>query len=411
MLFQMRVAIIGQGYVGLTITSGALSAGFEVLGVDKNQSVVEGLNSGKSHIEGISDEQIAQGVAEKRFRASNNFEKIEGSEVIVIAVPTPLDHKGNPDLALVESASDSIANFLSENTLVINESTSYAGTLRNVIAARIRAINPKVRHFAVSPERVDPGNMNYGIKNTPRLVGGLTDEAIDRAVSFYSAFCDHVVKVSSPEVAESAKLLENSFRFINIGFINEFAQLMNTMNIPVSEVISAAATKPYGFMPFFPNVGIGGHCIPVDPLYLQKSAKDYGVESRYIKLSEELNHEMPRYSVDRLDEISGGIKGKHCLVVGVSYKADISDTRESPAQSVIDHLRKKGARVSWHDPLVASFDGDTSSPVVGDYDLALVLVKHQSLDLSNWQGKRIYCVNAIVSEPDWIPILGSRNSH
>ena len=153
-----------------------------------------------------------------------------------------------------------------------------------------------------------------------------------------------------------------------------------------------------------------GHCIPVDPLYLQKSAKDNGVESRYIKLSEELNHEMPRYSVDRLDEISGGIKGKHCLVVGVSYKADISDTRESPAQSVIDHLRKKDARVSWHDPLVASFDGDTSSPVAGDYDLALVLVKHQSLDLSDWQGKPIYCVNAIVSEPDWIPILGSRNS-
>jgi UDP-N-acetyl-D-glucosamine dehydrogenase len=410
MLFQMRVAIIGQGYVGLSITSGALSAGFEVLGVDKNQRVVEGLNNGMSHIEGIAHEQIAQGLSEKRFRASSNFADIKDSEVAVIAVPTPLDNKGHPDLALLESASDSIANFLSENTLVINESTSYAGTLRNVIAARIRAINPKVRHFAVSPERVDPGNVNYGIRNTPRLVGGLTDEATDRAVSFYSAFCDHVVKVSSPEVAESAKLLENSFRFINIGFINEFAQLMNTMNIPVSEVIAAAATKPYGFMPFFPNVGIGGHCIPVDPLYLQKSAKDYGVESRYIKLSEELNHEMPRYSVDRLDEISGGIKGKHCLVVGVSYKADISDTRESPAQSVIDHLRQKGARISWHDPLVASFDGDTSSPVAGDYDLALVLVKHQSLDLSDWQGKPIYCVNAIVSEPDWIPILGSRNS-
>ncbi len=410
MLFQMRVAIIGQGYVGLTISSGALSAGFEVVGIDKNQRVVEGLNSGKSHIEGISDQQIAQGLLEKKFRASSNFAEIEGSEVVVIAVPTPLDNMGNPDLAPLERASDSIANFLGENTLVINESTSYSGTLRNVIAARIRAINPKVRHFAVSPERVDPGNMNYGIRNTPRLVGGLTEEASDRAVSFYSSFCDHVVKVSSPEVAESAKLLENSFRFINIGFINEFAQLMNTMNIPVAEVIASAATKPYGFMPFFPNVGIGGHCIPVDPHYLQKSVKDYGVESRYIKLSEELNHEMPRYSVDRLDEISGGIKGKHCLVVGVSYKADISDTRESPAQSVIDHLRKKGARVSWHDPLVASFDRDTSSPVVGDYDLALVLVKHQSLDLSGWQGKPIYCVNAHVSEPDWIPILGSRNS-
>jgi UDP-N-acetyl-D-glucosamine dehydrogenase len=177
MLFQMRVAIIGQGYVGLTITSGALSAGFEVVGIDKNQRVVEGLNSGKSHIEGISHEQIAQGLSEKRFRGSNNFAEIEGSEVVVIAVPTPLDHKGNPDLALLESASDSIANFLSDNTLIINESTSYAGTLRNVIAVRIRAINPRVRHFAVSPERVDPGNMNYGIRNTPRLVGGLTDEA------------------------------------------------------------------------------------------------------------------------------------------------------------------------------------------------------------------------------------------
>jgi UDP-N-acetyl-D-glucosamine dehydrogenase len=406
----MRVAIIGQGYVGLTISSGAISAGFEVLGIDKSQLVVKGLNSGKSHIEGISDRQISSAISSGKFKVSNDFSDIANSEIVVIAVPTPLNRSGEPDLSLLENASASIAPFLNAETLVINESTSYAGTLRNVISAQVKALNPKVRHFAVSPERVDPGNMNYGIRNTPRLVGGLTDEATDRAVSFYSAFCDHVVKVSSPEVAESAKLLENSFRFINIGFINEFAQLMNTMNIPVSEVIAAAATKPYGFMPFFPNVGIGGHCIPVDPLYLQKSAKDYGVESRYIKLSEELNHEMPRYSIDRLDEISGGIKGKHCLVVGVSYKADISDTRESPAQSVIDHLRQKGARVSWHDPLVASFDGDTSSPVLGDYDLALVLVKHQSLDLSDWQGTPIYCVNAIVSEPDWIPILGSRNS-
>jgi len=406
----MRVAIIGQGYVGLTISSGAISAGFEVLGIDKSQLVVKGLNSGKSHIEGISDRQISSATSSGKFKASNDFSDIANSEIVVIAVPTPLNRSGEPDLSLLENASASIAPFLDAETLVINESTSYAGTLRNVIAARIRAINPKISHFAVSPERVDPGNMNYGIRNTPRLVGGLTDEATDRAASFYSAFCNHVVKVSSPEVAESAKLLENSFRFINIGFINEFAQLMNTMGIPVSEVIAAAGTKPYGFMPFFPNVGIGGHCIPVDPLYLQKSAKDYGVESRYIKLSEELNHEMPRYSIDRLDEISGGIKGRHCLVVGVSYKADISDTRESPAQSVIDHLRQKGARVSWHDPLVASFNGDTSSPVLGDYDLALVLVKHQSLDLSDWQGKPIYCVNAIASEPDWIPILGSRNS-
>ena len=404
---QMRVAIIGQGYVGLTISSGAISAGFEVLGIDKSQEVVEGLNSGKSHIEGISDQQIASAISSGKFRASSDFSEIANSEIVVIAVPTPLNRSGEPDLALLESASASIAPFLNAETLVINESTSYAGTLRNVIAARVNAVNPKVKYFAVSPERVDPGNKSFGVKNTPRLVGGLTNEAANRAVSFYSSFCDHVIKVSSPEVAESAKLLENSFRFINIGFINEFAQLMNAMGIPVSEVIAAAGTKPYGFMPFFPNVGIGGHCIPVDPLYLQKNALDHGVLSEYIKLSEELNHEMPKYCVGRLEELYGSLKGKHLLVVGVSYKPDISDTRESPAESVIKELEQRGAVVSWHDPLVESFNGKSSASISGDYDLALVLVKHQLLDMSSWANKPIYCVNSVDSESEWIPILGS----
>ena len=403
----MRVAIIGQGYVGLTISSGALNAGFEVLGIDKSQRVVEGLNSGKSHIEGISDVQLASAISLGKFRASSDFAEITNSEIVVIAVPTPLSQSGDPDLALLESASKSIASFLSEDTLVINESTSYAGTLRNVIAAQVKAINPRVTHFAVSPERVDPGNKSFGVKNTPRLVGGITDEAANRAVAFYSSFCDHVIKVSSPEVAESAKLLENSFRFINIGFINEFAQLMNTMGIPVSEVIAAAGTKPYGFMPFFPNVGIGGHCIPVDPLYLQKNALDHGIRSKYIKLSEELNHEMPKYCVGRLEEHYGSLKGKHLLVVGVSYKPDISDTRESPAESVIQELEQRGAEVSWHDPLVERFNGKSSASISGDYDLALVLVKHQLLDMSSWANKPIYCVNSVDSESEWIPILGS----
>ena len=407
MIDQMRVAIIGQGYVGLTISSGAISAGFEVLGIDKSQQVVEGLNSGESHIEGISDQQIASAISSGKFRVSSDFSEIANSEIVVIAVPTPLNRSGEPDLALLESASASIAPFLNAETLVINESTSYAGTLRNVIASRVKALNPKVKYFAVSPERVDPGNKSFGVKNTPRLVGGITDEAANRAVAFYSSFCDHVIKVSSPEVAESAKLLENSFRFINIGFINEFAQLMNAMGIPVSEVIAAAGTKPYGFMPFFPNVGIGGHCIPVDPLYLQKNALDHGVMSRYIKLSEELNHEMPKYCVGRLEELYGSLKGKHLLVVGVSYKPDISDTRESPAESVIKELEQRGAKVSWHDPLVESFNGKSSASISGDYDLALVLVKHQLLDTSSWANKPIYCVNSVDSEPEWIPILGS----
>jgi len=403
----MRVAIIGQGYVGLTISSGAISAGFEVLGIDKSELVVKGLNSGKSHIEGISDRQIASAISSGKFKTSSDFSDIANSEIVVIAVPTPLTKSGGPDLAFLESASNSIAPFLREDTLVINESTSYAGTLRNVIASRVKALSPKVKHFAVSPERVDPGNKSFGVKNTPRLVGGTTDEAANRAVAFYSSFCDHVIKVSSPEVAESAKLLENSFRFINIGFINEFAQLMNTMGIPASEVIAAAGTKPYGFMSFFPNVGIGGHCIPVDPLYLQKNALDHGIVNRYIQLSEELNHEMPKYCVEELEALYGELTGKHVLIVGVSYKPDISDTRESPAEFVIKELEKKGAKVSWHDPLVESFNGQSSASISGDYDLALVLVKHQLLDMSSWTDKPIYCVNSVDSEPEWIPILGS----
>jgi UDP-N-acetyl-D-glucosamine dehydrogenase len=403
----MRVAVIGQGYVGLTISSGAISAGFEVIGIDKNQRVVESLNSGKSHIEGISDEKVASALSQGKFKASADFSDITDSKIVVVAVPTPLNRAGEPDLALLMSAIESIAPFLGEDSLVINESTSYIGTLRNVIAPQLTSLNSKVKYFAVSPERVDPGNRSFDVKNTPRLVGGLTEEASNRAVAFYSSFSDDVVKVSSPEVAEAAKLLENSFRFINIGFINEFAQLMNTMGISVSEVIAAAGTKPYGFMPFFPNVGIGGHCIPVDPLYLQKNAIDNGMISRYIKLSEELNHEMPKYCVEGLEAHYGKLNSKHVLVVGVSYKPDISDTRESPAEFVIKELEKKGAKVSWHDPLVESFNGQSSAPIAGDYDLALVLVKHQLLDMSSWANKPIYCVNSVDSEPEWIPILGS----
>jgi len=404
----MRVAVIGQGYVGLTISSGALNAGFKVLGIDKNRSVVQGLNSGKSHIEGISDSQIARAISEGNFKASADFSEITNFEIVVIAVPTPLNRVGEPDLSLMESAIKSIAPFLGKDSLVINESTSYIGTLRSLIAPQLTSLNSKVKHFAVSPERVDPGNKSFDVKNTPRLVGGLTEEASNRAVAFYSSFSDHVVKVSSPEVAEAAKLLENSFRFVNIGFINEFAQLMNSMGISVSEVIAAAGTKPYGFMPFFPNVGIGGHCIPVDPLYLQKNAIDNGMMSRYIKLSEELNHEMPKYCVEGLEALYGKLSGKHVLMVGVSYKPDISDTRESPAEFVIKELEKKGAKVSWHDPLVESFNGQSSASIAGDYDLALVLVKHQVLDMSSWSKKPIYCVNSTASEPEWIPTLGNR---
>jgi UDP-N-acetyl-D-glucosamine dehydrogenase len=403
----MRIAIIGQGYVGLTLTAGALSAYHDVIGVDSSESLVQNLNKGISHIEGIASHVLQEGIEQDKFRASSNFSEIKGAEIVIIAVPTPLDSEGNPDTTILESAVNSIASNLSEGALVINESTSYIGTLRKVIAQPIMARNSKISDFAVSPERVDPGNKDFGTKNTPRLVGGINQKATERASAFYSTFCDHVVKVSSPEVAEAAKLLENTFRFVNIGFINEFTQIMNALQIPASEVISAAATKPYGFMPFFPNVGIGGHCIPVDPLYLQKNAQDVNNSSRYIETSEAQNHLMPKYSVERLEKLFGSLKEKKVLVVGISYKPDIADTRESPAQAVMEHLKASGAAVFWHDPLIASFEGQSSSQVSGEYDLALVLVKHQSLDMSAWRGGPIYCVNPIDSHRDWIPILGS----
>ena len=401
------MAIIGQGYVGLTVSVGAARAGHKVLGVDKNTNVVENLNSAKSHIEGISDETLSSAINLGLFRATTSYEEVKTADIVVIAVPTPLDSAGKPDLRLLENACNSVAPYLSKNVLVINESTSFIGTLRNVIAKRIKAINPRVRFFAVSPERVDPGNENFGLANTPRLVGGLTEESTDLAVAFYATFCDKIVKVSSPEVAESAKLLENTFRFVNIGFISEFTQLINAMNIPVSEVIAAASTKPYGFMPFFPNIGIGGHCIPVDPLYLQKNAEDVGVKSRFIALSESLNHEMPEYCVKRLEEIHGELNGKSILVVGVTYKPNIADTRETPAEHVIGLLRKAGAVVSWNDPLVSTFNGESSSPIDGNFDLALVLVNHGNLDMKSWRGGPIYCINAVKDNSQWIPILGS----
>ena len=227
-------------------------------------------------------------------------------------------------------------------------------------------------------------------------------------MAFYRSFCDHVVPVSSAEVAEAAKLFENTFRFINIGLVNEFSQLMGAMGIPADEVLEAAGTKPYGFMPFHPNVGIGGHCIPVDPLYLQARAEEHGLSSKYISVSQRINEEMPKFVVERLNAEAGGISGKKVLVVGVSYKADIADTRETPAEKFIHYLREAGATVSWHDPLVKSWNGENSSEIDGIHDLAVVLVAHSGFTMKGWNGGPIYSVNAHPNYPDWKPLISVR---
>jgi UDP-N-acetyl-D-glucosamine dehydrogenase len=403
----MRVAVIGQGYVGLTISIGAVNAGHEIIGIDLSESLVSSLTSGRSHIEGIADSEIAGALASGRYKPSTDYLQIAGVDLVVIAVPTPLNKDSKPDLQILESAAKLVGKSLKKKTLIVNESTSHPGTLRNLIRPIIEAQSPLEHMYAISPERVDPGNERFGTRNTPRIVGGLTDEARDKAIEFYRSFCDEVVVASSAEVAEAAKLLENTFRFINIGLVNEFTKIMNEMGIPSDEVIAAARTKPYGFMPFHPNVGIGGHCIPVDPIYLQAKAKELGIESRYIALSEAINEEMPGYVVDRLVSLCGDLRGKKVQVFGVSYKADVADTRETPASAVISILKSKGAVVSWHDPLVATWNGEESSPVDESADLGLVLVAHKKLDLSGFPAP-VYTINQNSKFPNWRPLLSVR---
>jgi UDP-N-acetyl-D-glucosamine dehydrogenase len=374
----MRVAIIGQGYVGLTIAVGAADAGYTVVGFDVNAGLVDQLNQGHSHIEGISDAAINGFIGKGAYTASTDPSVLEGSDVIVIAVPTPLDDARNPDLSFVHAASDLIAQHVKSPALIVNESTSYPGTLRTEIATRITGVE---HLYASSPERVDPGNTQWGTKNTPRLIGGLTPAAVVKAREFYGSFCDSIIEVSSPEVAEAAKIFENTFRQVNIALVNEFAQISDALGISSREVIEAAATKPYGFMPFNPGPGVGGHCIPVDPSYLAHVANEVGVPATFIKRANEVNLAMPAYVVKRVVAGNGGsIKGKKVVVVGVSYKSNVADTRETPAAAVIDLLREQGATVTWHDDLVGNWRRESSSPIEGA-DIAVVVTKHDGVDL------------------------------
>jgi UDP-N-acetyl-D-glucosamine dehydrogenase len=375
----MRVAIIGQGYVGLTIALSAASAGHTVIGFDVNDGLVAQLNVGKSHIEGISDTSLSGFLSNGSYRASTDASSLDGCDVIVIAVPTPLDDARNPDLSFVHAASELINRNVKSPGLIVNESTSYPGTLRTEIAARITTVE---HLYASSPERVDPGNTQWGTKNTPRLIGGLTPAAVARAREFYATFCDSIIEVSSPEVAEAAKIFENTFRQVNIALVNEFAQISDALGISSREVIEAAATKPYGFMPFTPGPGVGGHCIPVDPSYLAHVANQVGIPATFIKRANEVNLAMPAYVVKRVVAGAGGsIKGKEVVVVGVSYKANVADTREAPAAAVIDLLREQGATVVWHDDLVSSWRTESSSPITGA-DIAVIVTMHDGVDVA-----------------------------
>jgi UDP-N-acetyl-D-glucosamine dehydrogenase len=377
----MKVGIIGQGYVGLTITVYA-GQKYEVIGFDNNPKIVSQLNSGVSHIEGVNNNLIRNLITKNRFRATTNGSDLSSADIVVIAVPTPLTKDRQPDLVYVEAACKTIGENIKHPVLVINESTSFPGTLRNYIKPTIEKYSSvSVEHmYAISPERVDPGRTDFNQKNTPRLYAGLTKEASDRTRDFYSKFCDDLVEVSSPEVAEAAKLFENTFRQVNIALVNEFAQITHALGISVYETLDAANTKPYGFMKFTPSAGVGGHCIPVDPTYLAAVAEEHGAPATFIRRANEVNLEMSRYVVNRVSADHGGnLQGKSVLVVGVSYKPDVADVRETAAELVIKHLREAGAVVSWHDDVVGEWKGEKSSPL-GGADIALVVTKHSNVD-------------------------------
>jgi UDP-N-acetyl-D-glucosamine dehydrogenase len=384
----MRISIIGQGYVGLPLAIAAVGAGHEVVGIDLNTSLLEKLAAGRSPIRDLQDVQIDGALKTGRYNLASHFQSVRTSEIVVICVPTPLDKAHVPDFSFLSSAVDSIEMYLQPNTLIINESTVSPGTTRGLIKETLDKAGVPYE-LAYSPERIDPANKKWTVTNTPKLVAGLTPAATERAAAFYKTFVDSVTIGSSPEVIETAKLLENSFRLVNISFVNEVAQFCAAMGIDVREVVDAAATKPYGFMPFYSGAGVGGHCIPVDPSYLVSKAQEMGVPTRFIDLANDLNQSLPSYFTGVASGILGGLTGKKILVVGIAYKPEVADVRETPAEGLIHQLRAQGADVSWHDELVQEWNGEKSVGLSSNFDLAILVNPHSNTNLSALGSARV----------------------
>ena len=379
-----KISVIGQGYVGLPLALAACEAGYSVVGIDNNPIKIKELQSGKSGIEDVSDSSISKIIKSGRYKPTSDYNEISKSNVILICVPTPLNTNNLPDLTAIDSAANEIARNLTKESLVILESTVKPGTTRDFLVPILEqgsGLSREDFNVAFSPERIDPLSKKWHIKNTPKIVAGLTEESKIMATDFYSKFIDTVIPVESLEVAETAKLLENSFRLVNISFINEVSIFCQRLGIDINNVINAAATKPYGFMPFYPSIGVGGHCIPVDPVYLANKADEIGVETKFIDLAVQINKEMPGYFVGRAEEKLGGLKGKKVLVVGVSYKPNIADVRETPVEELIIGLAKRGAEVSWHDDLVKEWNGKKSVALSNNFDLVILATPHDYLDL------------------------------
>jgi UDP-N-acetyl-D-glucosamine dehydrogenase len=387
------VAVVGAGYVGMPLAQTFADAGRRVLVLDVVPEIVEALNHGRSHIQDVPSERLAPHVESGRIAATTDYEQLRQTKAILIALPTPLTPQREPDLSYVESASHAIGQVLERGQVVVLESTTYPGTTREVVKPilekRSQLKAGEDFHLAMSPERVDPGRTDWTTKNTPKILGGLTPACTEAAAEIYRGAVDTIHTVSTPDAAELTKLLENIFRSVNIALVNELAQLCDRMDIDVWEVVGAAATKPFGFMPFQPGPGLGGHCIPLDPYYLAWKAREYDFATRFIELAGEVNNNMPYFCRSVISQamnhgLQKSLSGSRILIVGVAYKADISDTRETPAEKLVVLLRNAGADVSYHDPHVAEFDGMRSVALEPEaYDCVVIVTAHTTLDYAD----------------------------
>lgn len=374
------VAVLGQGYVGLPLSLAAHAVGWKVKAIDIDQNKVRNLRQGFSHIEDVSEVDLKTAISQG-LEFSSDLNLISDCKIVIICVPTPLDNKLEPDLTLLERAVKAVAKFARNHTLLINESTSFPSTTRELIPRLVFEISPNLELlYAVAPERVDPGNKQWNYQQTPRLVAGLTEEATNRTIDFYSSFCEKVIRVSSPEVAEFSKVLENSFRQVNIALVNELVPLAQDLGVSLYEVIEAASTKPYGYMPFWPGVGVGGHCIPVDPMYLSWFAKSRGKSASIIEASQQVNDAGPA----RVFEIIKSLdlpKESLVLQVGLAYKAGVSDLRESPSLSLFQLLQIEYKNLDWWDNSLQEWNAAGRSNLQSDYDLVVLTHRCENPEL------------------------------
>ena len=392
--FDGKVAILGLGYVGLPLAAAFAEAGIPVIGIDIDRDRVDALNSGESHVEDVRGERVRLFIAEKMLHVTDDYSLIREARATIICLPTPLDEHKEPDLSAVVAGSEAVAQHLAPESLVVLESTTYPGTTREVLLPIFERHGRRVGedfYLAFSPERIDPGNRLFTVSKTPRIVGGVTAECTRRAESLYSSVTQQVYSVSSPESAELAKLLENIFRSVNIALANELAILCHRMGIDVWEVIEAAGTKPFGFMPFYPGPGLGGHCIPIDPFYLSWRARAFDMNAEFVELAGRINVGMAPYAFTRiagaLNSQKQAVSGSRILIIGVSYKPNVSDLRESPSLKILQLLIEAGAEVSYHDPHVPHLpDRDLSSvelteEVLVRADCVVIATNHDALDL------------------------------